>query len=198
MLLVLQNRGRTTTRQLAEELEVARRTVLRDLDALTEAGLPIVVHRGNTGGVELGFNYRSRMVALDSEEAEALGVFLSLPMELLAPLAMETAARRACMKLVESFPEVVRARISQAQRRFRFTPVNTAVDDPRVGALGAAVRQSLVTRLRAKSGAPRTIHPVALEYGPGGWSVLDAQAPGRPIPIADWGDINISARSFRL
>ena len=73
ILLTLQNRGRMTTLQLSNELEVARRTVMRDIDALGEAGLPIVVHRGSAGGVELGFNYRSRFVGLDAHEAEALG-----------------------------------------------------------------------------------------------------------------------------
>ena len=46
ILLLLQNRGRLTSGDLARELEVAPRTILRDLDALTEAGLPMVVHRG--------------------------------------------------------------------------------------------------------------------------------------------------------
>ncbi|MGE3178066.1 MAG: HTH domain-containing protein, partial [Vicinamibacterales bacterium] len=53
ILLLLQNRGRLTSAALARELEVARRTILRDVDALTEAGLPIVVHQGNRGGIEL-------------------------------------------------------------------------------------------------------------------------------------------------
>ncbi len=56
ILLLLQNRGRHTSAQLAAELEVARRTILRDVDALTEAGLPIIVYQGNQGGIELGFN----------------------------------------------------------------------------------------------------------------------------------------------
>jgi predicted DNA-binding transcriptional regulator YafY len=47
ILLLLQNRGRMTAGALAEELEVAHRTVLRDMDALTEAGLPIIAYQGN-------------------------------------------------------------------------------------------------------------------------------------------------------
>ena len=175
---------------------MARRTVLRDIDALTEAGLPIVVHRGNSGGVELGFQYRARLVGLDAEETEALGVFLALPKGVLAELGMEPAARRACDKLVEAFPEVVRSRIRQAQRRFRFAAPREIVLDLRVSALRSAIREAAVTRLQAKSKTPRTIHPVALEYGTDGWSVFDAMAPRIPIPMREWGDINISARSF--
>ena len=47
------------------------------MDALTEAGLPIVTFQGNRGGFELGFNYRTRLTGLDEDEAEALGVWLS-------------------------------------------------------------------------------------------------------------------------
>jgi predicted DNA-binding transcriptional regulator YafY len=67
LLLLLQNRGRLTCATLARELEVTRRTVLRDVDALTEAGLPIIVLRGPQGGIELGFNYRTRLVGLAAD-----------------------------------------------------------------------------------------------------------------------------------
>ena len=197
ILLVLQNRGRVSTLQLAAELEVARRTVMRDIDALTEAGLPIVVHRGHLGGVELGFNYRSRLVGLDANEAEALGVILAMSRPLLADLGIEAAARGARDKLVESMPEVVRLRIREAQQRFQF-PLADSGDppDPRVPALAAAVRDSAIIRIQAKSRSPRTVHPVALEYGAMGWAVVDAMDPGKPIPVSQCGDINISARTF--
>lgn len=198
ILLILQNRGRVTTLQLATELEVARRTVMRDIDALTEAGLPIVVHRGNTGGIELGFNYHSRLVSLAADEAEALGVILALPKSLLAALGIESAGRLACDKLVESMPEIVRLRIREAQQRFRLAAENAVPPDPRVPALAAAVRASAIIRIHAKSSSPRTVHPIALEFGPTGWAIMDALDPRSPIPISQWGDINISARSFAV
>ncbi len=55
-----------TCAALARELEVATRTILRDVDALTEAGLPIIVLQGNRGGIELGFNYRTRLTGRPS------------------------------------------------------------------------------------------------------------------------------------
>lgn len=196
ILLALQNRGRLTTLQLSTELEVARRTVMRDIDALTEAGLPIVVYRGNAGGVELGFNYRSRLVALSAEESEALGVLLALPNAALAELQITAAAHSARDKLVESMPELVRRRIQQAQRRFQFSAVPPQRTDVRVAALAAAIRDCAITRIQAKSLAPKTIHPIALQFGPLGWAVIDAQNPAAPIPDSEVGDINISAQRF--
>jgi predicted DNA-binding transcriptional regulator YafY len=196
ILLVLQNRGRVTTSALATELEVSRRTILRDIDALEEAGLPIVVIRGNMGGVELGFNYRSRLVGLDAQEAEAFGALLALPKSPLAELGMKSAAHRACDKLVESLPIAVRQRVLLAQQRFQFAVADAALGDPRVVALVAAIRNCSVVRLNCTSKKPRVIHPVALKLGKTGWAVVDAGDARRPIGMSTWGDINISAHRF--
>src|SRR5690606_16348837 len=50
VLLLLQNRGRLTAREIADELGVSIRTVYRDLDSLGEAGVPVLAERGSTGG----------------------------------------------------------------------------------------------------------------------------------------------------
>lgn len=52
-MLLLQRRGRVTARELAFELEVSERTVLRDLESLSGAGVPVVSHRGRNGGFGL-------------------------------------------------------------------------------------------------------------------------------------------------
>jgi predicted DNA-binding transcriptional regulator YafY len=53
LLLLLHNGGRLTTRQLAERLEVSTRTVMRDIDALSTAGVPVYAVRGPQGGFEI-------------------------------------------------------------------------------------------------------------------------------------------------
>jgi predicted DNA-binding transcriptional regulator YafY len=196
ILLQLQNRGRLTSAQLAAELEVAPRTILRDVDALTEAGLPIIAYQGNQGGIALGFEYRTRLTGLAADEAEALAVILARPMPELDALGMRDAAHRARGKIVESFPDPVRARIEAAQQRFRFAPHRADENDPRVAALADAVRNAQVVRIRARSRSPREVHPIELIRAADGWLVVDARDP-TPIPLAACGDINISARRFR-
>jgi predicted DNA-binding transcriptional regulator YafY len=196
MLLLLQNRGRLTSGQLAQELEVARRTILRDVDALTEAGLPIIVHQGNQGGIELGFNYRTRLTGLAADEAEAMAMMLTRPMRELDDLGIADAGNRARSKILESFPDTVRAHIERARRNFEVHSAAGGNADPRIAALADAVRTARIVRIRATSKSRRTIHPVRLIAQEDKWSVVDALVPDSPIPLRDWGDINISARQF--
>jgi predicted DNA-binding transcriptional regulator YafY len=58
IVLILQERGRTTASHLARELEVSERTVLRDLEALSGAGIPVYATRGPAGGFQLIDGYR--------------------------------------------------------------------------------------------------------------------------------------------
>lgn len=196
ILLLLQNRGRLTSRQLAAELEVTPRTILRDVDAMTEAGLPVIVHQGNQGGIELGFNYRTRLTGLAQDEAAALALILAQPLPALGELGLAEAARRAQSKLIESFPDKVRQTIRETQRRICFAPVPQGDDDPRVPALAKAIAGANIVTLCATTDAARVIHPLRLERSVAGWAVTDATEPDRPIPQTAWGDINISARTF--
>jgi predicted DNA-binding transcriptional regulator YafY len=196
MLLLLQNRGRMTSAQLAGELEVTPRTILRDVDAMTEAGLPIIVHQGNSGGIELGFNYRTRLTGLAADEAEAMALILTRPMPELDQLGMRAAGERARSKLLESFPDGVREKISRARSQFCFETLPETEIDARLSALSKAVREGLIVRIRSRSEKPETIHPAALSLGADGWTVIDARAGKAPILVAHCGDINISAKRF--
>lgn len=196
LLLLLQNHGRLTSGALARTLEVAPRTILRDVDALTEAGLPVVVHAGFRGGIELGFNYRTRLTGLAADEAEALGVLLARPMDDLAVIGLADAAGRAAQKLLESLPDAVRERAALGARRFRVVAADGADEDPRLPALAEAVRGRRIVRLHAHTPHEVTAHPVALVRRPDGWLVEDDLAPGMPWAVAACGDLNVSARTF--
>jgi predicted DNA-binding transcriptional regulator YafY len=194
MLLLVQNRGRMTSEELAAELEVSKRTILRDVEALSEAGLPMVVRAGRGGGIELGFNYRTRLTGLSSDEAEALGILLGQRGTELAALGLAGSAARATTKLIESLPDASRAIAQRAAFRFRLAV--QVPEDERLPALAEAVRHQHVVRIQAGKPNVRTVHPLALILGAHGWEVLDALDPGAPIPLADCGIINISSRVF--
>ncbi len=195
MLLLLQNRGRMTSIQLAETLEVSPRTILRDVDALTEAGLPVVVVQGVRGGIELGFNYRTRLTGLAADEAEALGVILGAGATALRDLGMEAAGQRAANKLAESLPDVVRSRVAASRRQFGSLPDEDAVD-PRVPALAAAVRDRRIVRIHARTD-PQVIHPVGLRMRGRDWTVEDAITDDA-LAVGALGDLNISSKTFEI
>ncbi len=102
MLMFLQNRGRTTTARLAKELEVSRRTVIRDLYALRVAGFPVYTERGPGGGVYLHEDFRMKLTDLTHDEVAALFT-LSVPAPL-TDLGMGAEAKGALLKLAAAQP----------------------------------------------------------------------------------------------
>src|SRR4051794_18206513 len=72
LLLLLQARGRVTAPEVAAELEVSVRTVYRDVEALSAAGVPVWTEQGRGGGIALMPGYRTDMTGLTAAAPRAL------------------------------------------------------------------------------------------------------------------------------
>ncbi|WP_243297113.1 helix-turn-helix transcriptional regulator [Bacillus litorisediminis] len=104
ILLLLQNKGKLTTRELAKELEVTERTIHRDMEALTTAGIPVVADRGKTGGWRLMEQYRTNLTGLKVNELKSL--FLTPSAQLLNDLGLTKEWEEARQKLLASVPSI--------------------------------------------------------------------------------------------
>src|SRR5690348_13441982 len=114
ILLLLQARGQLTGRELAKHLEVSERTLHRDMEALSAAGVPVFAMRGARGGWRLEENWRTQVPGLD--EAELRALLMSQP-RILGDRKMAAAAERALGKLMASLPVTMRARAESIRQR---------------------------------------------------------------------------------
>ncbi|MFF2851675.1 helix-turn-helix transcriptional regulator [Streptomyces sp. NPDC058001] len=115
MVLLLQSRPSMTAAELARELEVSERTVTRDAQALSEAGVPVYADRGRTGGYRLIGGYRTRLTGLARGEAEAL--FLSGVPGALREMGLQDTASAARLKVSAALlPSMQSASRTAAQR----------------------------------------------------------------------------------
>ncbi|MEU0003753.1 YafY family protein [Streptomyces sp. NPDC006314] len=116
MVLLLQSRPSMTAGELARELEVSERTVTRDAQALSEAGVPVYADRGRAGGYRLVGGYRTRLTGLARSEAEAL--FLSGVPGALREMGLEDAASAARLKVSAALLPSLRDAPDSAAQRF--------------------------------------------------------------------------------
>ncbi|MGX1130175.1 putative DNA-binding transcriptional regulator YafY [Streptomyces glaucescens] len=116
MVLLLQSRPSMTAAELARELEVSERTITRDAQALSEAGVPVYADRGRAGGYRLIGGYRTRLTGLHRGEAEAL--FLSGVPGALREMGLEDAASAARLKVSAALLPSLRDASRTAAQRF--------------------------------------------------------------------------------
>jgi len=131
ILLLLQVNRRTTARELAKRLEVSERTIHRDMDALSSAGVPVVADRGNGGGWGLMEAYKTNLTGLN--HSEILSLFLTKPTQLLSDLGLHQASEGALIKLLAALPSMSRRDAEYARQRihidtagWRNSPENVA------------------------------------------------------------------------
>lgn len=169
VLMLLRHRGTMTATQIAAELEVSTRTVLRDVEALGVAGVPVYTDRGRGGGIRLLPGYRTDLTGLTLNEAKAL----------LAGAPDSPAFAGAMRKVAAALPEAHRREAAAAAQRIHVRPDGFArapEPDPHLGELQRAVidglRVQAVYRPRGGHAAERTLDPVGLVHAGQAWYLM--------------------------
>jgi len=175
MVLLLQSRPSMTAAELARELEVSERTVTRDAQALSEAGVPVYADRGRAGGYRLIGGYRTRLTGLARSEAEAL--FLSGVPGALREMGLEDAASAARLKVSAALLPSLRDASRTAAQRFHLDAPNWFTE-PKAPQLLPAVADAvwddrrITARYRSREAeVERVLEPYGLVLKAGVWYV---------------------------
>ena len=190
MLLLLQARGRLTAARLADELEVSVRTVLRDVEALNGAGVPVYTVRGPEGGIELLDGFRTELTGFGRREAEAL--LLAGTPGVATALGLGEAARTARLKLLSALPAELRQRAESLSSWMHVEPPSPVPHD-RVARLAGAIRCGRSAHV--DGGA---LVPLGLVLDAGRWFlVADEQGMLVVLPVDGIARLRVTARSTR-
>ncbi|MFF0887919.1 helix-turn-helix transcriptional regulator [Streptomyces sp. NPDC003456] len=187
MVLLLQSRPSMTAAELARELEVSERTVTRDAQALSEAGVPVYADRGRAGGYRLVGGYRTRLTGLHRGEAEAL--FLSGVPGALREMGLEDAASAARLKVSAALLPSLRDASRTAAQRFHLDAPNW-FKEPRTPALLPAVadavwddRRITAQYRRGEDEVVRELEPYGLVLKAGVWYLCARVAGGASFRV---------------
>ncbi len=201
ILILLQLRQRLTADELAEEFEVSVRTIYRDIDALSAAGVPVYGDRGPGGGFQLLDGYRTKLTGLDASEAEAM-LLIGLPGEAQA-MGLGDAATRARNKLLAALPKTGSEEANRIAGRFHLDNrdwYRSARPAPFLSRVARAVldrRMTAMTYDSWKARAEWQVEPLGLVLKAGHWYLV-ARGHGkiRIFNIADIQSLEIFEQEF--
>jgi predicted DNA-binding transcriptional regulator YafY len=183
LVLLLQTHGRLTAAELAERLEVSVRTVYRDLEALSSAGIPVYAERGPRGGCRLVDGYRTSLTGLTVQEADAL--FLAGVPGPARDLGLGAVLAAAQLKVLAALPERLRATATVARQRFHLDVPGWFSEAPERGELEAVASavwsdRSVDVAYRRGDGklVRRRLDPLGLVLKGGLWYLV-ARADGQ-------------------
>lgn len=173
IMMLLQSRGRMSAPALADELEVSIRTLYRDIDQLSAAGVPVYAERGRLGGFQLMDGWRTRLTGLTPAEAQAM--FLAGLPGPAAQMGLGDAMAAVQLKLLAALPSDWQADAQRVSSRFHLDPVGwyrRASPTDHLPAVAAAVwnQQRLKIRYESWRGVvAREIDPLGLVLKAGEW-----------------------------
>ena len=177
IMMFLQARGRMTAQELAGELEVSVRTIYRDLDALSMAGVPVYAERGPGGGCALLDSYRTTLTGLNQDEMRAL-FMLSIPAPL-AELGVDHELKAALLKLSAALPAARRGVEERVRQRIHLDSVGwfeAREPVPHLGTIQQALwqdkRLAIVYQLRFEARAQWVVEPYGLVAKANVWHLV--------------------------
>ncbi|HJP74244.1 MAG TPA: WYL domain-containing protein [Pseudonocardiaceae bacterium] len=188
ILLLLQAHDQLPAAELAERLEVSVRTIMRDVEALSSAGVPVYTVRGPLGGIALLPGYRTDVTGLTADESRALFVLLSGSAH--ADLGLGPALGSALRKVMVALPAAHRPDADLTSRRILIDPVRwrgapgPEQPAPDLTAFQQAVFADRRLRLRYRRGRDNqvqtyTLDPYGLVNKAGVWYLV-ADSDGEP------------------
>lgn len=179
LVLLLQQRPASAA-ELAETLEVSTRTVLRDIDALSAAGVPVWAERGRDGGFRIDPEWGARISGLTEPEAQAL--MLGGVPSIARDFGLGAEVLNARLKLLANLPKDWRTQVERVSARLHVDPSDWyRAEDPAqfLHAVAGAVWRDRVIHVRYASWrgeTERELAPFGLVLKAGAWYMV-ARAP---------------------
>ncbi|TKK91692.1 WYL domain-containing protein [Herbidospora galbida] len=169
LVLLLRRHGRLSASALARELEVSTRTVLRDIEALSAAGVPVYAERGRHGGFALLPGFRTELTGLTPDEALAL--LIAGSRRGAQAFGLGSALASAMLKVVDALPDSYRDTAAGAAERLLIDPESDLLSRRLVyeeapDAVVAGVLRAVL------AGRKLRIHYAAADQGPE-WRTVD-------------------------
>ncbi len=174
--MLLQSRGRMSARALAAELQVSVRTLHRDVDQLSAAGVPIYAERGRMGGFALLDGWKTSLTGLTPAESQA--VFLSGLAGPAAQLGLGDEVKTAQLKLLTALPSDWREQAQTISTRLHLDPIDWYREQepvPFLSLVAEAVWKDRRLAMRYESWkrtSTRTVSPLGLVLKGGTWYVV--------------------------
>lgn len=198
MMLLLEARGRMTAAQLADELGVSRRTVMRDIDALGQAGVPVYSTRGAGGGFHIWEGFRSQLRGISAEEAAALALVGS--QQIAGQLGLGDAAARVRMKLENALTPELANEMATTNQRFHHdaTPWREVTPHAALAFFEVAVRRRRVVRTSVRAEGAIEIRPIGLVLKAGYWYLVaeSSDSKRRVLALADLSGYETTGQRF--
>jgi len=171
LMMTVNRKRKFTVKELAEEFNVSTRTVLRDLQELSELGVPLYSEVGPHGGYQVLNERVLPPIAFTEEEAVAI-FFASHALRHYPYLPFDTESFSALKKFYSFMPDDIRDRIDQMRNRFDFVTPMRQLESPFLSALmNAAINQKvLFIEYESKKGkTSREIQPIGIYASNGLW-----------------------------